>query len=179
MNHPEEFIVGERIYLRKLKNEDFNERYLSWLNDTEILQWRSPKAYPSDMQDLKNFAERAKSNGDLHLAICLKDDDLHVGNISLNSIQWVHRSAELSIMVGDKSQWGQGVGSEAIKILTDHGFKNMGLNRIWAESPNPGFNKAVQKCGWTKEGLKRKAFLFNGEFIDFECYSILLEEWKN
>ena len=96
---------------------------------------------------LQNFlplnAKNLEEHGDLHLAICLRENDLHVGNISLNSVQWVHRHAELSIMVGDKSQWGNGIGTEAIGILTGHGFKSMGLNRIWTESPNPGFNKAV------------------------------------
>jgi len=171
------FVIGEKTYLRKLRQEDLTVDYLSWLNDPEVLEFSSRKSFPTGMEQLQKYYENLQSNPDLFLAICMKDSDKHVGNMSLNTIFWLHRSAELSIVVGDKSVWGKGVASDAIQALCRHGFMTMNLHRIWAESPNPAFNRAVNKLGWTHEGLRREAFFYKGEFIDFECTSILAPEW--
>ncbi len=171
-------IEGKKVSLRKLRPQDLNETYLGWLNDPEVLRFSGRKGTKSTMESLQKFYQDSLTSSDLILAICLKPSQKHIGNISLNSIKKLHRSAELSIMVGDKSQWGQGVGGEAIKVLTDHAFKVLKLHRVWAESPNPGFNKAVSRLGWQKEGVKREAFELDGRMVDFECYSILRPEWE-
>ncbi len=171
------FIYGEKVYLRKLRREDLNECYLQWLNDPEILKYSGRKSYPTGMEQLEQYYERLQSSTDLSLAICMKDSDKHVGNLSLNSILWLHRSAELSIVVGDKSVWGKGVARDAMQAICKHAFTAMNLYRVWAESPNPAFNRAVQKLGWIKEGCKRESFFHEGKYIDLECYAILQPEW--
>lgn len=178
MADPTTFLESERLTLRPLKPDDASNSYLGWLNDPDVLRYRAPKAFPSSMDDLKRWLSSIGDRGDLHLAICEKATGRHVGNVSLNSIQWVHRSAELSIMIGAKDVWGKGYAKEAMERLVRHGFEGMGLHRIWAESPNPAFNKAVAALGWTREGTKREAFLLDGRYVDFECWSILAAEYK-
>ena len=43
------FIIGKRLYLRPVSNEDVNERYLCWLNDSSVLELRSRKVFPADI----------------------------------------------------------------------------------------------------------------------------------
>ena len=167
------FIKGERVNLRPLTSSDVGETWLSWLNDPVVLRYRGPKAFPSTLSDIHRYL--GNQNGDLRLAIC-SDKSGHIGNITLGSINWVHRSAELNIMLGIGR--GEGFGKDAIGSLVNHAFSNMGLLRVWAESPNPAFIGAVCSLGWTKEGIKRKAFLLKGEFIDIECWAILKGEEK-
>lgn len=171
------FIQTFRLVLRGLRPEDATEDYLGWLNDPEVLRFRGPKAFPSSMEGLKTYLAGVGSRGDLMLAICLRDSGHHIGNIALNSILWVHRSAELSMMIGAKDMWGKGYGKEAIHAVCHHGFHNMGLWRIWAESPNPAFNAAVRSLGWGHEGTKRQAFLLGGDLVDVECYGLLRSEF--
>ena len=172
------FINGENIFLRKLTMEDATDDYLRWLNDPDILRYRSPKAYSSNIEDLRDFIKRAQISKDLFLAICLKNTGKHIGGISLTSIDFIHRTAELSVMIGEKSEWGKNYAKEAISVLTKHAFMNMNLNKLWAESPNPAFNAIVKKLIWTHEGTKRKMFLLDGEYIDVECYGILKSEFN-
>lgn len=170
------FLQGKQIVLRPLGPADATDAYLAWLNDPAVLRFRTPKAYPTTRSQLKSWIEGLPARGDLVLAIRLKASDRHIGNISLNSIQWVHRSAELSIMIGARDVWSRGAGTEAIRLLSAHGFGSMGLHRLWAESPNPAFNKVMQKLGWTREGIKREAFLLDGRYVDFVCWSLLAKE---
>ena len=169
------FLETPRLRLRSLRPEDASAAYLAWLNDPEVLRFRGSKAFPSTMDDLKAYLSSLKSRGDLALAMLLKENGRHIGNITLNSILWVHRSAELSMMIGAKDVWGQGYAKEAIEVLCAHAFNAVGLNRLWAESPNPAFNAAVRALGWSHEGTKRQAFLLDGRYVDIECFGLLKE----
>lgn len=173
------FLQGKSVNLVPLGASDVTADYLAWLNDPEVLRFRAPKAFPTTMAQLETWVAGLPSRGDLVLAVRSREGGRHVGNISLSSIQWVHRSAELSIMIGAKDIWGKGFGSEAIALLTEHAFTSMGLHRLWAESPNPAFNATMKKLGWTQEGVKREAFLLDGAFTDFVCWSILEREWRS
>jgi RimJ/RimL family protein N-acetyltransferase len=171
------FLTTRRLLLRGLRPEDQSEEYLGWLNDADVLRYRGPKAFPCSPEDARAYLGSAAARGDLVLAIRLRDGGQHIGNIALNPIAWVHRSAALSIMIGVKAYWGHGYGTEAIYAVSRHAFANMGLARLWAESPNPAFNRAVRSLGWTHEGTKRQAFLLDGELVDVECFGLLKAEW--
>src|SRR5690606_11546907 len=99
----EMFLTGPRIALRALSVEDATPEYLQWLNDPEVLRYRGPKAYPTNMDSLRSWLER--DTPDMRLAICV--EGRHIGNIALNSILWHHGSAELSIMIGARDTWGE------------------------------------------------------------------------
>lgn len=172
------FLQGKTLILRPLSVDDASDAYLAWLNDAEVLRYRGPKAFPTRRADMERFLERIQGGGDLHLAICLIEGGTHVGNLSLNAINWPHGHCELSIMIGARDQWGKGLGREAIALATRHAFQSMGLRRLWAESPNPSFNAAVKRLGWVHEGTKRQAFLLEGGHVDIECWGLLKSEWK-
>ena len=153
--------------------DDYSDEYLGWLNDEEVLRYRKPKSFPTNRDEALEFLSNCNNKITICLGIFRKDDNRHIGNISLNNIQWTHRSCELSILIGDKSSWGKGYGKEAISTITNHAFNSMGMHRVWAESANPAFIKSVVGLGWVKEGIKREAFLLDGKFVDFECYSLI------
>ena len=171
------FLRDDYVILRPLLAEDASPEYLDWLNDPEVLRYRSSKAYPSTATDLEAYIASIPSRGDLVLAICEAEGGRHIGNIALNTILWTHKTAELSIMIGGRDTWGKGYGRRAIKLITAHAFRSMGLRRIWAESPNPAFNAVMKRLGWVKEGVKRSAFLVDGEYVDFECWGLLASEY--
>jgi RimJ/RimL family protein N-acetyltransferase len=170
------FLQGQSVSLTALGAGDISEDYLAWLNDADVLRYRTAKAFPTTMAQLKEWIEKIPVRGDLVLAIRTRDERKHIGNIALNSIWWVHRSAELAIMIGSKDVWGRGYGTEAISLLTTHAFKKMGLHRLWAQSPNPSFNTAVAKLGWIKEGTQREAFMIDGKLTAIECWGLLASD---
>ena len=172
------FIVGKNIYLRQLMEEDINERYLSWLNDPEVLEFRTRRVFPSTMEDIKNLREDMRHNKNLLLGIVTRDNDLHIGNITLGHIDWYHRKAEISILIGEKNVWGHGYGKEAIYLLSKHAFENANMHRVYAASPNPAFIKVVRNLGWTKEGEFREAFRHKDKYILIEYYSLLAAEFR-
>ena len=75
---------------------------------------------------------------------------------------------------------GKGYGTEAIKIMVDHLFLSRDIVRIQAptETRNMASVEALEKAGFTREGIMRKASYVDGEHRDQYLYSILREEWK-
>ncbi|MCK9282477.1 MAG: GNAT family N-acetyltransferase, partial [Melioribacteraceae bacterium] len=104
----------------------------------------------------------------------------HIGNISLQRINWIYRSAEFAIIIGEKDYWKSGIGFEALTILFKHGFDKLNLHRIWTgtASSNEGMNKLCMKLGMTLEGIFYDGIFLNGKYRNINCYSIMEDHWK-
>lgn len=170
------FLIGERIYLRPVFEDDLDERYLTWLNDPDVNVYSSRRAFPSSPKDMHQFLDSVSNHEYVLLAIVGKESDNYVGNILLGAIDWVNRSAQISIMIGDKTAWGKGYATEAIAMLTEHAFKNLNLHRVFSGTINPGFKKIVcEKLGWNLDGEQKRAIWCDGRYIDVWIMSKLNE----
>jgi len=117
-------------------------------------------------------------SSDVKLAICLCEGHKHIGNVYLTGINYINRTAESHILIGNKACWGQGYGREALTQILLFGFNEKGLNRIEARinADNLASLRMHEKCGYVREGLLRKAVFKNGVFKDVIVMSIFKEE---
>ncbi|HMY47942.1 MAG TPA: GNAT family N-acetyltransferase, partial [Leptospiraceae bacterium] len=126
------FLKGERIYLRGLEDTDVDSNYFQWLNDQEVCRGNSHGLFPIRRSDLARYVSQAgEYRANLVLAIIVSASETHIGNIALQNIDWVSRSAEFAILVGEKEFWGKGYGLEAGRMIIEHGFKALNLHRIY------------------------------------------------
>lgn len=163
------FIEGKRIYLREVRLSDVNENYYKWLNDPEVNRYLETKYIPQSFENIRKYVEKMNAKADeIFLAICLKEGDLHIGNIKLGLINWIHRYGEVSLIIGEKTYWGKGYASEAIRCLTDFAFKTLGLHKLIASfyDCNKGSIRAFEKAGYVVEGILKYFFYFDRRFID-------------
>ncbi len=163
------FLKGKSIYLRALNEDDINGNYSRWLNDSEITLYNSHGRFPVTTEKLIEFVRgAAKSNTSLVMAVVDNETDTHIGNISLQSINWIDRSAEIAFILGEKDFWGKGVMQEAGKIMIEHGFNVLNLHRIYCgtSAENLGMQKLANKLGFTQEGVRKEALFKNGKYID-------------
>jgi [ribosomal protein S5]-alanine N-acetyltransferase len=177
------FLIGERIYLRSLQLDDAEGPYLSWFNNDEVCRGNSHHVYPYVLEEAREYilTTHKKHTESLVLAIISKDNEHHIGNIALQNINPVVHSAEMSIIIGDKSCWGQGIGNEACKLICDHGFRQMNLSRISCGTfeTNISMIKIAQYLGMKEEGRRRNAAYKNGKFLDVIEFGILNDEYYN
>lgn len=175
------FIEGERIYLREVRISDVNENYCRWMNDPEVNQHLETRYTPQSIENIKKYVERMNGNpNEKFLAICLKADDQHIGNIKLGPINWIHRFADISLVIGEKRCWGKGIATEAIKNLTMFGFNVLNLNKLQAGcySKNIGSSKAFTKAGFKKEGVLKNHWIVNGECQDGIILGLAYIDWS-
>jgi [ribosomal protein S5]-alanine N-acetyltransferase len=163
------WISGRHIFLRGLDETDIDSHYVNWLNDPEVNIFMATRRFPTTRESLKNFYEKIKSDDQaLVLAICLKADGRHIGNVKLDKIDWISRACEFGLVIGEKKLWGQGYGSEATYLITQHGFFQLNLRRItiFLAAENTGALRCYAKAGYQTEGRLREAVFLNGKYRD-------------
>ena len=176
------FLEGKLLYLRPLSEVDTDGEYPSWLNSAKVCAGNSHHVYPyTKEQAIEYIRQIQHSRTDLVLAIILKNEDRHIGNIALQSINPIHRSAQLSIMIGDPDTWGLGYATEASRLICKHGFKALNLRRIGCGTyaNNIGMQRVAKALGMKKEGIRRQAVFKNGQYVDLIEYGLLRDEYKN
>jgi RimJ/RimL family protein N-acetyltransferase len=172
------FLIGERIYLRPLDKVDL-DRCLRWINDPLVTATLTMRFPMSRSQEENWILSHYKNQSDLPLAIIVKDEDQHIGNCGLHSIDYVNRNAEFGIMIGEVDQWGKGYASEAARLIIDYGFKQLGMHRIFLHvySHNERAQRAYEKVGFNQEGRMRESYFRDGRYHDTLIMSILESEW--
>ncbi len=109
----------------------------------------------------------------------IEEENMLIGEISLRTIKWYNRKAQVSIFIAQSFQ-GQGYGKKALHTLIQYAFNTINLERLEAEivAFNPYSEKLFISCGFQKEGCLRKAKYFDGSYYDILCYGLLREEYK-
>jgi len=175
------FIDGGPIFLRAPEEKDLEGNWYRWLNDPEVTRFQNKGIFPNTREKQRTYYQSMMdSRSDVLLAIVEKDSGEHIGSVGLHSIDWVHRSAELGILIGERQYWGRGYGKLAWGMITWYGFEVLNLHRIHAiiiKGNNPSL-KAAQASGFTKEGEMRDRFFKNGRYHSATLMSILEGEYK-
>jgi len=174
-------ILGERVRLRAVEREDV-KKYYDWVNDPEVTHYLSLYLPMSSLDEEKWFEEAQKRDPNQKpLAIEVRDGDgwKLIGNCGVFGIDWVNSSGELGIMIGDKSVWGHGYGTEVMGLLLRHGFETLNLHRLYLRvyADNPRAIRAYEKAGFLHEGRLREAVYKHGKYDDVLFMSVLRAEW--
>ncbi len=175
------FLKGNLIYLREVRISDVNDNYYQWLNDPEVNQYLEIRFSPMSKEIIAEFVRSMDGNpNSIFLAICTIANDLHIGNIKLGPINWTHRFADISLIIGDKRYWKKGVATEAIGLITRFAFENLNIHKVKAGcyAENIGSLKAFEKNGFQREGLLKQHRFFMGKFVDQVILGLINSEWK-
>jgi len=171
-------LKGPRLTLRAIRRDDL-PRYVIWLNDSEVIEHLGD-IFPFSLEDEEEWYEaQRKDQRVLHLAIETAEG-IHIGSVSLMNINYRNQVAELGIVIGVKSDWGKGYGTEAINILLSYGFEVLNLNRIFlrVDTDHHGAITCYQRCGFTQEGELRQVGYKAGKFYNQYIMSILRTEYN-
>lgn len=200
----------ERFYLRPFTREDAKGNYRNWWTDQEVTKYSSHGLFPMRSAELEDFLNSLESNSKIVWAVVVKNafwteshkkqyknmglvmppspsdvaffsDGIHIGNVSLQSIDYINRTGEFAVVIGEKDYWNQGYTTEAARFLFSHAFDKLNLHRIWlgAAATNIGMRKVAEKLHMYEEGRRRKAVFLEGEYQDVIRYGLLREEWNN
>jgi len=173
-------LQGERIYLATLERKDCRKLYEDFEYDFDHLTERLNIGHSIEGGD-NWFDEIQKLQGKQHirLGIFLNDGTV-IGDVALQDIDHWNRSCSVGIGIAKIKNRRCGYGKEAIRLIVDYGFLNVGLERIVAQTsaPNIASQKSFERLGFTLEGTMRQAEYFGGKRYDQLHYGMLAEEWS-
>ncbi|MGO4102749.1 GNAT family N-acetyltransferase [Leifsonia sp. YAF41] len=120
------------------------------------------------------YLSRNDQTDRLDLAIVDNSTGDCVGEVVLNEWEPENASCNFRILIGPAGR-DRGLGSEATALLLDHAFAATALHRIELEvyAFNPRAQHVYERAGFTLEGRRRDALIFDGQRIDAIGMSML------
>lgn len=176
------FLETKEIALRELQRGDLAGRWYTWLNDAAVTRWQNKGILPNTREKQTAYFEAvSNSSSDVVLAIIHRKSGTHIGNVGLHRIDWVHRSAEIGIMVGEKKFWGKGYGRQAWQLMTEYAFKKLNLHRLfaWILEENLPSLKAAEASGFRKEGRIRDVLYKDGAYHAMIYMNVLEKDFQS
>ncbi|MEN4011674.1 MAG: GNAT family protein [Chloroflexota bacterium] len=176
-------ITVEDMRFRAAEREDI-PRFVRWLNDPEVRQnllLYAPMSLHEEEEWFNGLLKRPKDERPMVIEVNTPDGWQPIGNIGLHNIEWRIRSAEVGLFIGEKTYWGHGFGSRALRMMVDYAFNTLNLNRIFLHvfETNARGIRAYQKVGFVEEGRLRQDMYKDGRYIDVLMMSILRQEWHS
>lgn len=183
-------ITSERLRLRAAEKADI-PMFIRWISDPEVtehLLLRLPMSLAEEEIWFENMIARpaAEHVYVIEARIPLSEAGaeaqwLPIGNTSFISILEIDRCAEIGIMLGEKSWWNKGYGTETMRTMLRHGFETLNLHRIWLQvyANNQRGMRAYEKAGFRREGIYREGHYQAGKYHDIILMSILRQEWDS
>ena len=113
-------INENQVTLKLLEIKDYTPNYLVWMNNKEITLFTEQRHIKQTKKKILEFIkDKQKSKNEFLFGIFLnkKNKIVHVGNIKLGPINFIHKTSEISYFIGDKKYWGINITSIAIKKI--------------------------------------------------------------
>jgi len=166
-------IKTERLLLRQFKESDLENVYKG-LSHPDIIKYYGV-SYPtleSTKDQMDFFAGLEKNETGIWWAVCSPGNKTFYGAGGLNSLNKEHRKAEIGFWLLTDF-WGEGIMAEAMPLICNYGFENLGLHRIegLVETNNINCKRAMAKLDFEHEGTMKDCEIKNGEFISLDIYA--------
>ena len=173
-------LTGTMVTLRELRLSDAPS-LLAMLATEEVARFISPP--PTTVDGFERFIawthrERAAGNY-VCFGVVPHGMDAAIGIFQVRQLEPGFATAEWGFAMGS-AFWGTGMFTDAAKMTIEFAFEVVETHRLEARAAvaNGRGNGALRKIGASQEGILRKSFLRNGEYLDQTLWTILDEDWR-
>lgn len=173
--HPQSLpLYGERITIRRPTSNDA-EKVFHWERDEEVWRYDPHRPYSHSMAEFVPLFERnyVRANGRQFWFIIEDEQHIPIGTITYFNVDARMGQVELGLGLGDKTHWGKGYGSEAIRTLVRYLFTSPNISRVYAET--------AQANHPARRAFARANFVEVGQIYDPRSSGepwVLLEIWR-
>src|SRR5690606_35213763 len=160
-------LISETVQLRSITEKDLPNIFKG-LSHPDIIKHYGVHydTLEATQGQMKWYADIEQGKPGKWFAICATDNLQFMGAIGLNYIIHQHRKGEIGFWLL-KEFWGKGIIPQAIDLVCNYGFQQLGLHRIEAmvESENLNSKKVLTRAHFTHEGTMKECEIKNGRFI--------------
>jgi RimJ/RimL family protein N-acetyltransferase len=174
---------GELVRLVAVDVKTMADAFSRWSRDSAY--WRLLDSGPTRPFSVKTSTERLEKElgedpPDLHMFMIKTLQDEHIiGEISLDGVQWQHGECFIGVGIGNREDWGQGYGTDAMRIILRYAFEELNLERVSLNvfSYNQRAIRVYEKLGFKHEGVLRESLHRDHQYSDMIYLGILRSEW--
>ena len=173
-------LAGKFVTLRELEVTDAPALF-AMLTTEEVSRFISPP--PTTVEGFERFIMWASAERALGRYACFAvvphGMQTAIGLFQVRQLEPGFATAEWGFAIGSEF-WGTGMFIDAAEMVVNFAVDSVGVLRLEARAAvaNGRGNGALRKLGAVQEGVLRRSFLKNGQFLDQMLWSILGEEWR-
>jgi N-acetyltransferase len=174
-------LSGSLVTLRELRPSDAASLFTA-LTATEVTRFISPP--PTTVEGFERFiawTHRQRAAGQyICFAVVPLGSETAIGLFQLRSLEPDFGNAEWGFAIASEF-WGTGMFVDGARLVIEFAFDVVGSHRLEARAAvrNVRGNGAMKKLGAVREGILRKSFLRNGEFLDQSLWTLLADDWRD
>lgn len=176
-------IEFDRFLLRKYTEDDTLFAFRNWVTDEEVtryLTWRPHSSLKVTADYIRGIVAHY-TDKTYHWVIALKDTNEVIGSVELMGIDEENHSAKFGYCLS-KSYWNKGIITQAMNVLLDYWFNNIGFEKIVGLHAvnNPASGRVMQKVGMEYIGVVSGENKDNtGNYVDCATYEITKESFNS
>jgi len=167
------------ISLKKISKKDITIDYINWMNDVEVVQFTEQKYKKHTKKNIVSFIEKTNKDKSSIIFGVFFEDKI-IGTIKIGKINKIHKSADISYVIGNKNFWNRGVGTIIVKRVCSFIFKKLKLKKITAGTYSlaKGSQNILIKNGFKLEGVLVKQIFYKNRRIDHCIYGLEKKNFK-
>ena len=165
-------ITGQRVVLRRFDATDVTPTYLAWLNDLVVTRFSNQRFVRHDRDSCLRYLASFQGTQNLFLAIVRQDSGAMIGTMTAYRAL-PHGTADLGIMVGDRTVWGHGYGQDAWNALLEWMLRQDCVRKVTAGTLacNAAMLRLAERSGMHLEGVRRAQEIVEGEPVDMHLFA--------
>jgi ribosomal-protein-alanine N-acetyltransferase len=163
---------GRQLTLRPFRAEDVTDQYLGWLNDPEVVRFSNQRFRRHTRESSLAYLASFTGTDNLFLSARRSDTDEAVGTLTAY-IARPHGTADVGILVGERSAWGRGIGQDAWDTLTHWLLTEGGIRKLTAGAVacNEAMVRIMESSGMHREAVRRAQEIVEGQPQDVVYYA--------
>ncbi|HEU5057285.1 MAG TPA: GNAT family protein [Kofleriaceae bacterium] len=180
-HEPDFVIVGEKVALGPLRR-DLAASYARWMNHPEVRRGQLQLGIATPQSQEKWVDEHIEKGARdepeaLEFTVYDRSDSAPVGTAGLFEISHANGTAEFAVVIGERR--GQGLGTEATRLVLDFAFHVLHLRNVLLETLdwNLAGLTAYERAGFRRVGVRRGAVMSRGRRTDVVIMDAVPEDF--
>ena len=170
-----------KIALKKLNLTHATQKYLKWLNNYNVVKFTDQIFKQHSLKLLKKYIlnlNKSKFNFLYGIFIVTEKKQIHIGNIKIGDINYYHRTAVVSLLIGESKYWKKGIATKSINLVKKIAKNELGLYKLYAGcyKENIPSQKAFLKNKYKKEGVQKNQIIVGNKRSDLIWYGLVLKK---
>jgi ribosomal-protein-alanine N-acetyltransferase len=169
------------IHTPRLTIEPFGDQHpieivVNWLNDSEVVRYSDQRHRTHTLESSLTYYKSFAGSPNHYWAI-LADGSM-IGTITAY-VDEPNSVADVGILVGDKTYWRCGYGSEAFRAVINWLITCLGVHKVTAGTmaDNMAMRSVMLKSGMHEEGRRECYYILDGREVDMIYATVFAVDW--
>jgi len=160
-------LITPRLRLRSFHFADITPKYLGWLNDPDVTRFSNQRFHQHTADSCAAYQASFGGSSNSFLLIEHCQEQLPIGTATVYRNNW-HGTADIGLMLGDRSCWGQGFGREAWQAVLEALLAEPGIRKVTGGTvrSNRAMVRIMANSGMELEAVRARQQLIDGQPVD-------------